>query len=370
MSQRVFNFSAGPSVLPLPVLEQVAREMTCYRDTGVSILELGHRTEVFKQITAEAIGRVRKILRVPEDYEVFFLQGGGRLMFSILPMNFCDPSQRSQKAAYVNTGTWSCGAYQEAVTAERGVCLWDGKATNYSSVPSPEVLQDGAFEDLSQYAYLHYTSNETIEGVQFDRDLKPQLGSDVPIVCDMSSEFLSRKIDIKNFDLVYACIQKNLGPAGATIVIAKRSLLERCDAKLPGYCNLKNHATAESMWNTPPTFCIYVANLVLQWFENTFGDLETVGQFSREKCRMVYDAIERSPLKYQLHARPECRSQMNVTFRLLDSAGEKRFLTAAENAGLAYLPGHRSVGGFRASLYNAMPMEGARALGDFLQNWK
>jgi len=371
MSRRVFNFSAGPSVLPLPVLERISEEMTCFSDTGVSILELGHRTAAFTNVLAEAIERLRRILKISDEYEVFFVQGGGRFIFSVLPMNFCLTDQPSQVGDYLVSGTWGASALAEASNAGRGHCVWDGATLGYKCLPDVKTLL------LSpDAAYLHYTSNETIEGVQFQGDLKSQLVKSqlvksqlvksVPVICDMSSDFLSRPIDIQNYDMVYACIQKNLGPAGATLVIAKRELLNRSQDRMPGYCNLRNHAAAKSMYNTPPTFCIYVANLVLQWFEEVFGDLETIGEFNRKKSQLIYDAIAKDSDVYQLHAQEDCRSQMNVTFRLPDTETEKRLLVESEAAGLAFLAGHRSVGGIRASLYNAMPMEGAEALAGFL----
>lgn len=358
MSDRVFNFSAGPSTLPLPVLERAAAELTCYQETGVSILELGHRTKTFKGITQQATDRIRTLLNVPANYEVFFVQGGGRLVFSVLPMNFCNSGRQGN---YLVTGSWGRAAYAEASQASKGHCIWDGAEQKYSTLPAI-----GSLATQPDAAYLHYTSNETIEGVQFASDLGSQLDAKVPIICDMSSDFMSRPIEIQNYDLAYACIQKNLGPAGATLIIAKREFLEQADEGLPGYLRLLNHAEAGSMYNTPPTFCIYIANLVLEWFESEFGTLEAVGAFNREKATKVYSALERFPNVFQLHAEPSCRSQMNITFRLNDENREKRFLEKASERNLAYLAGHRSVGGIRASLYNAMPMAGADALTQFI----
>lgn len=361
MSRRVYNFSAGPSVLPLPVLDRISEEMTCFSDTGVSILELGHRTRAFINVVAETLGRLRRILSISDDYDVFFVQGGGRFVFSVLPMNFCQADQPNQMGDYLVSGTWGASALSEAVNAGRGHCVWTGADSGYICLPESESL-----DCSTDAAYLHYTSNETIEGVQFQHDLKPLLTNSAPIICDMSSDFLSRPIDIQNYDMVYACIQKNLGPAGATLVIAKRDLLNRSDDRMPGYCNLRNHAKSNSMYNTPPTFCIYVANLVLQWFEENFGDLATIGEFNRQKSQLIYHALAQGSGLYKLHAAEACRSMMNVTFRLLDTQMEKRFLAEAQAAGLSYLAGHRSVGGIRASLYNAMPIEGAQALAQFV----
>ncbi|MBL8892066.1 MAG: 3-phosphoserine/phosphohydroxythreonine transaminase [Planctomycetaceae bacterium] len=357
---RVYNFNAGPSVLPVPVLEQVAQEMLCLPGAGVSILELGHRTGPFKKILADTVARLRAMLSIPSDYDVFFVQGGGRLIFSVLPMNFCLPGTVGE---YLVTGSWGECAYQEARRCEQGRVVWSGKDSGYSTIPQTR--------DWSSVngAYLHYTSNETIEGVQFPADIAALLENAPSLVCDMSSDFMSRPVDVGRYAMIYACIQKNLGPAGATLVIAKREFLERASEKVPGYCRLLNHAEGDLMYNTPPTFCIYVANLVLRWLESTFGDLKQVQQFNQRKVGLVYDALLKRPDLFQLHAHESCRSQMNVTFRLPTPELEKRFLHESESQGLAFLAGHRSVGGMRASLYNAMPIEGAQALAAFVEGF-
>jgi phosphoserine aminotransferase len=360
-TQRVFNFSAGPSVLPEPVLAQVARDMMCLPGVGVSILELGHRTPPFKEILEDTVARLRALLAVPADYDVFFVQGGGRLIFSVLPMNFCLPGGVGE---YLVTGTWGDCAYQEAVRSEQGRRVWTGAEAGFRTIPEPGVWTS------PDAAYLHYTSNETIEGVQFPADIASCLRDAPPLVCDMSSDFLSRPIDIRQYAMAYACMQKNLGPAGATVVIARREFLERASERVPGYCRLLNHATGDLMYNTPPTFCIYVANLVLRWLEGTFGELAAVERFNRQKAACVYEALLQRPELYRLHAAPECRSQMNVTFRLPTPELEKRFLDESQARGLAFLAGHRSVGGMRASLYNALPLAAAEALSDFIAGFQ
>ncbi len=358
---RVFNFSAGPSVLPVSVLEQISREMLCLPGAGVSILELGHRTPPFKKILSDTVSRLRAILNVPSDYDIFFVQGGGRLIFSVMPMNFCLPGTVGE---YLVTGSWGDCAYQEAVRSGQGRLVWSGQESGYSTVPSRDQWKSG-----TDAAYLHYTSNETIEGVQFPTEVDSLLENAPPLICDMSSDFLSRPIDVSRYAMIYACIQKNLGPAGATVVIAKREFLERASEKVPGYCRLLNHAEGDLMYNTPPTFCIYVANLVLRWLEETFGDLATIEQFNQRKSGLVYEALLQRPELFQLHAHAGCRSKMNVTFRLPTPELAKRFLHEADANGLAFLAGHRSVGGMRASLYNAMPIEGAEALAKFITKW-
>jgi len=359
--QRVYNFNAGPSVLPESVLQRVAETLTCLPGPGVSILELGHRTSWFKAILQETLGRLRRLLEIDDQYEVFFVQGGGRFLFSVLPMNFCQPGQT---ADYLVTGSWGQSAYEESQRAGVGQVVWDGRASGYCRLPSQHDWQPTATA-----AYLHYTSNETIEGVQFPAALDEWLPAPATLVCDMSSDLLSRPVAVSRYALIYACIQKNLGPAGATVVIARRDFLERAAESVPGYCRLLNHAQADSMYNTPPTFCIYVANLVLEWLENEFGDLQGMEAFNRQKAELVYEALEAFPELYQLHAERKARSMVNVTFRLPTPDQEVRFLQEAERAGLTCLAGHRSVGGLRASLYNAMPMAGARALADFVRGF-
>ena len=360
--QRVFNFSAGPSVLPVSVLEEIARDLICLPDAGVSILELGHRTPHFKRILREAVERLRSLLQVPADYDVFFVQGGGRFIFFVLPMNFCGDQQIGE---YLVSGTWGACAFDEADRNQQGRVVWSGKAGGYTSLPARSE-----WESTNNAAYLHFTSNETIEGVQFPTDSSELLAQTPPLICDMSSDFLSRPIEISRFSMIYACLQKNLGPAGATIVIAKRELLERASDRVPGYCRLLNHAEGDLMYNTPPTFCIYVANLVLQWLESQFGDLPSVESFNQAKAGLVYAALEERPDWFQLHAVAKYRSRMNATFRLPDAQTEQRFLSEAEQHGLAFLAGHRSVGGIRASLYNAMPLEGAERLAQFIRDFK
>jgi phosphoserine aminotransferase len=358
---RVFNFSAGPSVLPVPVLEQVARDLLCLPGTGVSILELGHRTSHFKKILTDTVARLRTILSVPADYDVFFLQGGGRLVFSVLPMNFCGPGTLGE---YLITGSWGDCAYQEAARGNQGRIVWSGQAGGYTSLPSPAEWSSEA-----NAAYLHYTSNETIEGVQFPAEVGDWFSDAPPLICDMSSDFLSRPIDVSRYAMIYACLQKNLGPAGATVIIARRDFLARASDKVPGYCRLLNHAEGDLMYNTPPTFCIYVANLVLRWLEETFGSLREIAEFNQHKAELVYAALGHYPHLFQLHAAANCRSRMNVTFRLPTAEIEQQFLEAAERSGLAFLAGHRSVGGIRASLYNAMPLAGAQALANFIDQF-
>ncbi|MCC6492338.1 MAG: 3-phosphoserine/phosphohydroxythreonine transaminase [Pirellulales bacterium] len=359
MTQRVYNFSAGPAVLPLPVLEQVAREMLALPGVGASILEISHRSGAFLPIIEDAEKNLRQLLSIPDDYAVLFLQGGGRLQFSMVPMNLLAPGQ---VADYILTGSWGNDALKEAKKAGQTRIAWDGKAAHYDRLPSREDL------DLEpQAAYVHFTSNETIQGVQFAAE--PEVG-DVPLVCDASSDFLSRPLPIRKYGLLYACAQKNAGPAGVTVVIIRKDLLKRSDPKLPGYLNYDVHAQNNSMWNTPPTFSVYVLKLITEWLLGDVGGLEAMHARNKEKARLLYDEIQRSGGFYAGHAQPNCRSLMNVTFRLPSDELTAQFVSEAKQRGLTELKGHRSVGGIRASIYNAMPTAGVEALRDFMEEFR
>ncbi len=356
---RRYNFSAGPAVMPLPVLEQIRDEIVCLPGCGASVMEISHRSDEFIAIQEGAKQRLIRLLQIPSDYDVLFLQGGSRLQFSMIPMNLL----RGQKhpAQYVITGTWGKSALEEAVREGSVEVLWDGKSTNYDRLPKP-----GAFQVNPDAAYVHITNNETIQGIQFYSE--PDVAG-APLVCDSSSDFMYRPIDIPKYGLMYACAQKNAGPAGVTVVIIKRDLLERSSKDLPGYLSFKNHSSADSMWNTPPTFAVYVLGLVAKWLEETIGGLEAMFQINQKKAALLYDVIDAFPEFYRGHAQQEDRSLMNVTFRLPDEATEKDFLKGATSASLEALKGHRSVGGIRASIYNAMPMEGAATLAAFMKDF-
>lgn len=358
--QRIYNFSPGPAVLPLSVLETIQREMLCYPGKGVSILEMSHRDKAFIDILDGAKARLRQLLGIPANYQIVFLQGGSRLQFSMVPMNLLRGSGRS--ADYILTGTWGKSAYKEAVKEGTARVAWDGKATSYDRLP-----EAGQFAVDPNAVYAHITSNETIEGVQFLSE--PDTG-DVPLVCDASSDFLCRPLPIEKYGMIYACAQKNAGPSGVTIVIIRDDLLARSPANLPGYLDYNSHATENSLWNTPPTFAVYVVNLVLQWLLDDVGGLDRMLERNREKSALLYEVLDESPDFYRGHARPASRSLMNVTFRLPDAEAEKAFLAGAEKRGLGNLKGHRSVGGIRASIYNAMPRDGVVTLRDYLREFR
>lgn len=356
---RVFNFSAGPAVLPLPVLEQIRDEILCLPGAGASILEISHRSKDYIAVQEQAKARLQRLLGLDDSFDVLFLQGGARLQFSMVPMNL----MRGQGGAaqYILTGSWGKKAVEEARREGDVDILYDAKPTNYDRLPTAEEL------DINQNAaYVHLTSNETIQGVQFGSEL--DAGS-VPVVVDASSDFLHRPYDMQRVGLMYACAQKNAGPAGVSVVVIKRDLLERSSADLPGYLSYKNHSEADSMWNTPPTFAVYVLGLVAAWIEDSIGGLDKMLELNQAKAKLLYDVLDAHPEFYIGHARPSDRSLMNVTFRFASDELQSQFLSDATEQGLASLKGHRSVGGIRASIYNAMPLEGAQTLANFMSDF-
>ncbi len=360
MEKRVFNFSAGPAVLPLPALEEAQRDLLALPGVGMSILELGHRTKTFARILEQADANLRSLLGIPSNYHVLFLQGGAQMQFIMAPMNLLRGPD--DVADYIVTGSWGKKALSEAKTQGKTRVAFDAADCNYNRIPKQEEL------DLNpNAAYVHITSNETIGGVQFPTE--PDTG-DVPIVCDSSSDFLCRPVDINRYGVLYACAQKNAGPAGVTVVIIRDDLCQRSPQGLASMLSYKVHADAKSLYNTAPTFGIYMVGLVGKWLIEDVGGLEKMHQINREKSQMVYDCIDASEGFYTVHAAPDSRSIMNVAFRVKDSSLEETFLKEAEQHDLCALKGHRSVGGFRASIYNAMPVEGVKALCQFMDDFR
>lgn len=359
MTERIFNFSAGPATLPESVLLQAQRDLFALPGVGMSILEVSHRSAAFETVIQEAEADLRALLAIPDNYKVLFLQGGASLQFSMIPMNIL-PSGRS--ADYILTGSWGQGAVKEArkLGAVREAATT--AATNFNRLPG-----SGEIELDPTAAYLHFTSNETIFGVEFQEE--PAAG-EVPLVCDMSSNFLSRPIDVSKYGLIYAGAQKNAGPAGVTIVIIREDLLGRIPAGLPAMLDYGVLAKNGSMYNTPPCFSIYICGLVFKWLRNEIGGLEKIFQHNREKAGILYEAIDSSDGYYRGHAEKDCRSLMNVTFRLPGEELEKQFIKEATAAGLDGLKGHRSVGGLRASIYNAFPKAGVEKLAQFMAEFK
>ena len=353
---RVFNFSPGPGVLPLEVLEQARDEILDWHGTGMSVMEMSHRGKAFISIAEQAEADLRELLNVPANYRVLFMQGGATLQFAAVPMNLV---AAGQTVDYVNIGSWSKKAIGEAKRyAKVNVAADAGGA--YCSIPAIE-----GWTTSVDAAYLHYTPNETIGGVEFH--FIPDIG-DVPLVADMSSTLLSRPIDVSKFGVIYAGAQKNIGPAGLTVVIVRDDLLGRARPETPSVLDYAAVAKDGSMLNTPPTFAWYLAGLVFQWIKRQ-GGLSIIGERNCEKAARLYDAIDRSSF-YRNPVAKDARSWMNVVFTLANPELEKAFLAGAKSAGLVTLEGHRSVGGMRASLYNAMPMAGVEALVSFMAEFE
>lgn len=355
--ERIFNFSAGPAVLPLSVLEEAQRDLVSLPGVGMSILEISHRSKAFDEVIQGAEADIRKLANISDGYEVLFLQGGASLQFSMVPMNLL---LANTTADYVITGVWSQKALKEAKRVGQVNVAATTEADNFTHVPAPSDLK------LTDHAaYVHVTSNNTIYGTQW-RAL-PDTGGR-PLVNDASSDIFSQPIDVAKHGLIYAGAQKNLAPAGLTLVIVRKDLLERSQASLPTMLNYKVHAENKSLYNTPPVFAIYVLRLVLRWLIAN-GGLEAMAAQNERKARLIYDEIDRTGF-YRGHARPDSRSWMNVTFRLPNEELEKKFVKESTGAALDGLKGHRSVGGLRASIYNAFPEEGVRALVDFMREFE
>jgi phosphoserine aminotransferase len=354
---RIYNFSAGPAVMPEEVLMQARDELLDWHGSGMSVMEMSHRGKEFISIAEQAEADLRTLLGVPANYKVLFLQGGAQAQFGLVPMNLLGDKK---SADYVDTGQWSKKAVQEARRYCQANVAASSEAQRYTLIPlrSEWKLDPGA-------AYVHYTSNETIGGVEFH--WIPETGS-VPLVCDMSSNILSRPIDVSRFGLIYAGAQKNIGPAGVTLVIVRDDLLGRAMPITPGVFDYKAQAEAESMLNTPPTFGIYLAGLTFKWLQAQ-GGLSAIEQRNIEKANLVYELLDQTEF-YRCPVRREDRSRMNIAFTLRDAKLDDPFLKEARAQNLSELKGHRSVGGMRASLYNAMPQAGVQALVDFMRDFE
>ena len=356
MKGRIHNFNAGPAVQPLPVLEEIQAELLDFKGSGMSITEVSHRSKWFDEVIDDATGRIRRLLKLDETFHVLFLQGGASLQFCMIPMNLL-PEGRS--ADYVNTGTWATKAIKEARVQGKAVkVVASSEDKNFSYIPKKISFSPDA-------AYVHITSNNTIKGTRWASF--PNTGG-IPLVCDMSSDIMSRPLDVSPFGLIYAGAQKNLGPAGATLVIIREDMLKRIPEGLPTMLDYTTFVEHNSMFNTPPCFAIYSVQLVLKWLEETIGGLEKMEEINREKASLLYRAIDQSDF-YTGTAEKESRSVMNVTFRLPGENLEKQFVQEALEHGLAGLKGHRSVGGCRASIYNATTMEAVKALVDFMDEF-
>jgi len=353
---RVHNFSAGPAALPLPVLEQARDELLDWQH-GMSVMEVSHRSRAFMDVAERADADLRELLAIPASHRVLFMQGGATAQFSAVPLNL---AQAGATADYVNTGHWSERTIREARRFVSVAITADEAGSQYTTVPEPAALRPSPGA-----AYLHYTPNETIGGVEFP--YVPETGA-VPLVADMSSSILSRPIDVARFGVIYAGAQKNIGPAGITVVIVRADLLGVARAATPSVLDYRAVAEAGSMLNTPPTFGWYVAGLVFQWVKRE-GGLAEMSRRNEAKARMLYEAIDASGFYSNPVAR-NCRSWMNVPFRLARPDLDETFLAEAMSEGLANLAGHRAVGGMRASLYNAMPVDGVAALVAFMRDFE
>jgi len=357
MTDRIFNFSAGPAVLPVPVLEEAQRDMLSLPGVGMSVMEISHRSKTFDEIIGDADKSLRELLDIPNNYQILFLQGGASLQFSMVPMNFL-PADGS--ADYVITGSWGKKALKEAKrvgVVNVAATMADG---GFTRVPAQDEinLNPGA-------SYVHITTNETIEGVEWKQE--PEVG-DVPLIADASSDILSHRIPFNKYAMIYAGAQKNMGPSGVTLVIVRDDLLQRIPEGLHTMLDYRTHAENKSLYNTPNTWGIYILNLVCKWLKDK-GGLAVMERENEEKARLLYNAIDSSDF-YRGHADADARSIMNVTFRLPSEELEKKFAAEATAQGLDGLKGHRSVGGIRASIYNAFPRQGVEALVTFMKEFE
>jgi phosphoserine aminotransferase len=354
---RICNFNAGPAALPLPVLEEIRDSFLNFAGSGMSITEISHRSKWFDQVVVDAVERTKRLLALDDTYHVVFLQGGASIQFCMIPMNFLD---QNTSADYVNTGTWSTKAIQEARIQKKNVqVVASSEDRNFSYIPDQISFNQDA-------VYAHITSNNTIKGTQWASF--PDTGR-VPLAADMSSDIMSRPVDMKKFGLIYAGAQKNLGPAGVCMVIIRDDLLDRVPTTLPTMLQYKTFVSKNSMYNTPPCFSIYAVQLVLKWIEESMGGLEKIEAVNRDKAKLLYDTIDAGDF-YRGTAEPESRSIMNITFRLPSEALEQRFIQEAMENDLGGLKGHRSVGGCRASVYNPTSLEAVRALTDFMKEFE
>lgn len=356
MAHRIFNFSAGPATLPLEVMQTVQQELLDYRGTGMSVMEMSHRSPEYDDINDSCIALFREILGLDDSYHVLFMGGGASTQFALVPMNFLP---KGGTAAYVDTGSWANKAMKEAKAFGNAHLAGSSKESNYDHIPAKIDLPSDA-------AYLHVTSNNTIFGTQYQTF--PDAGN-VPLICDMSSDIASRRHDFTKFSMIYAGAQKNLGPAGVTVVIIKQSLLDKCAEGTPTMLNYKTHADKKSLYNTPPSFSIYVVKLVLEWVKKQ-GGLEAIEKANIAKKDRIYQLLDLYPDYYRGTVKPDSRSWMNITFRLPSEELEKKFIAEAKAAGMSGLKGHRSVGGVRVSTYNAQTLEGIETLAKFMEEFK
>lgn len=356
--ERAFNFNAGPSALPIEVLERAKAELTNFQGTGMSVMEMSHRSKEYSMVHNKAISDMKELLKVPEEYEILFLQGGASLQFTMIPLNFL---AEQKSGNYVITGVWSEKALKEAQNLGSTSIIASSKENSYKNIPTPSEIIP-----TENAAYVHITSNNTIYGTQYHEfpDTK-----NIPLIVDMSSDILSKEVDVSKFSLIYAGAQKNLGPAGVTVVIIKKDLLKPASRLIPTYLSYETHSKNNSLYNTPPTFSIYLLSLVLEWVQNQ-GGVKAIEGRNHEKASLLYNCIEESNGFYLAQAEKESRSKMNVTFTLPTEELTKKFIQQSEENGFVGLKGYRTIGGCRASIYNAVPYEYCEKLVAFMKDFK
>ncbi|MCY8512036.1 3-phosphoserine/phosphohydroxythreonine transaminase [Bacillus atrophaeus] len=354
--ERTTNFNAGPAALPLEVLQKAQKEFIDFNESGMSVMELSHRSKEYEAVHQKAKSLLIELMGIPEDYDILFLQGGASLQFSMLPMNFLTPEKT---AHFVMTGAWSEKALAEAKLFGNTSVTATSESDNYSYIAEVDLT------DVKDGAYLHITSNNTIFGTQWQEFPS----SPIPLVADMSSDILSRKIDVSKFDVIYGGAQKNLGPSGVTVVVMKKSWLENENANVPKILKYSTHTKADSLYNTPPTFAIYMLSLVLEWLKEN-GGIDAAEQRNEQKANVLYSCIDESGGFYKGHAEKDSRSRMNVTFTLRDDELTKTFVQQAKEAKMVGLGGHRSVGGCRASIYNAVTLKDCEKLAAFMKKFQ
>lgn len=352
------NFFAGPSVLPMEVLEQLREDLLDYKGAGLSMVEASHRGQPFEDMYQECLALLRELMGIPENYEIFFLGGGATLQFSMIPMNFLRPGT---VADYIKSGTWANKATSDAKKLGDVHLYYDGTDNNFSSLPDPKIVKASP-----NSSYLYLCSNETIGGIEWQN--WPEIG-DVPLIADMSSDLLSRPVPVEKFAMIYGGVQKNLGPAGATLVILRKDMLERQNKNLTAYLDYRLHVEGEGLYNTPPVFSIWAVKLVLEWIKKN-GGAEGMAKRAALKSSIIYDAIDSSDGFFRSPVDADYRSKMNIVFRLGSDELEKKFLAETKTAGMLGLKGHRSVGGLRASVYNSLPVEDVQALADLMKEFQ
>lgn len=358
MPNRIFNFSAGPCTLPLAALEKAQADFVDYQGAGMSLIEMSHRGKHYDDVHYEAIAGIREVLSVPDSHDILFIQGGATLQFAMVPLNLMTDGKTAE---FINTGTWVKKAIADAEKTGPTRIIWTGEAENFTRIPG-----NGEYKVAEDAAYLHICGNETIGGIEYQE--YPDTGA-VPLVADMSSHIMSRPIEWSKLDLAFAGAQKNLGPAGLALVIIDKALLEKCKDRLPAYLSYKTHANKDSLYNTPPVFAIYMMKLTVDWVKSQ-GGLAEMEKRALARSNALYDTVDSSDGWYRCPVDKASRSRMNVCFRLPTEELEAKFIAEALEANFSGLKGHRSVGGCRASMYNAMPLEGAERLAELMAEFK